>query len=337
MLGKSLLWLTIASAPVMMGSRLWTWREGWLPTRLPDGIASGNGRIESVRVDVATKYAGRVQTILAREGDLVKPGQAVARMNTDELEAELARGKARAAEGRAVKDQISAEITEKRSRLRLAQQQFERDRALYARQVASRETVERSQSHRDIAAAALQASNAKLLASQMTIEAAEADVRRIETQIADSTLTSPVEGRVLYRLAEEGEVLPAGGEVFTLVNLEDVYMEIFLPAREAALISHGADARIVTDLALDRATRATVSLVSPEAQFTPNYVETRSERDKLMFRVKLQIPREMLPKLDEVKTGVRGVGYVKLDNSAAWPKALRDRSTRSDSLSFTFP
>lgn len=337
MLGKSLLWLTVVSAPLVMGSGLWAWRDGWPPTRLPEGIASGNGRVESVRVDVATKHAGRVGTIMAREGDLVRPGQAVARMNTDELDAELARGRARVAEGREIQNQIKAEIAEKECRLRLAQRQFERDKALFARRVVSRENVEQSQAQRDVAVAALEASNAKLQANHRTIEAAQAEVARVETQIADSTLTSPVEGRVLYRLAEEGEVLPAGGRAFTLVNLEDIYMEIFLPAREAALASIGSDARIVTDLVPNGASPATVSFVSPEAQFTPNHVETRSERDKLMFRVKLQIPREALPHIKNIKTGVRGVGFVRLDESASWPEALKNQSSRTGPLSSAFP
>ena len=338
MLGKFTLALAIVSTPVMMGSGIWAWRDGWLRSGLPDGIAAGNGRIESVRVDVATKYAGRVGTILAREGDLVKPGQVVAQMNTDELEADLARGKAKIAEGREIQNQIRAEILEKESRLKFAQQRYERDKTLFERRVVSRESVEQSRTQRDVDAAALEASKSRFQANQRTIEAAEADARRVEAQIAEATLTAPVEGRVLYRLAEEGEVLPAGGKVFTLVNLTDVYMEIFLPAREAARASIGAEARIVSDIEADGATRAVVSFFSPEAQFTPKHVETRSERDKLMFRVKLQIPRDwMHPQIEKVKTGVRGVGYVRLDDAVAWPSSLEARRPRADSLSFAFP
>ena len=103
-------------------------------------------------------------------------------------------------------------------------------------------------------------------------------------------LKSTVDGRVLYRLAEEGEVLGSGGKVLTLVNLSDVYMEIYLPAQDAVKAKLGADARIVLDVAPEYAARAKVSFVAPEAQFTPKEVETRSERDKLMFRVKLSVP-----------------------------------------------
>jgi HlyD family secretion protein len=167
---------------------------------------------------------------------------------------------------------------------------------------------------------------AQLRAAVQAIEAATSEVSRIQVQIDDSTLRSPVRGRVLYRLAEEGEVLAAGGKALTLVNLGDVYMEIYLPSQEAARVGIGDDARIVIDAAPQYAARALVSFVSPEAQFTPKQVETRSERDKLMFRVKLQIPPELLlPYIDKVKTGVRGVGYVRVDESVPWPAALERR------------
>jgi HlyD family secretion protein len=137
------------------------------------------------------------------------------------------------------------------------------------------------------------------------------------------TLRSTVEGRVLYRLAEEGEILGNGGKVLTLVNLGDVYMEIYLPAQDAVKAKIGADARIVFDIAPEYAARAKVSFVAPEAQFTPKTVETRSERDKLMFRVKLSVPPErVLPYIERVKTGIRGVGYVRLDDAIAWPERL---------------
>jgi len=335
---KPLFWLAITAVPVLLGAGLWIYRERQLQSRPPEGIVSGNGRIESVQVDIASKYAGRVEKILAREGDLVKPGQVVAQMNTDELEADLARGKAKIAEGEETKNQIKAEILEKESRLKFAQQQYERDKSLFSRRVISREEMEQAQSQRDIAAASLDASKAKLQTSEKSIEAAQAEVKRIEAQIADSTLTSPVEGRVLYRLAEEGEVLAAGGKVFTLINLGDIYMEIFLPAQDAARIPIGADARIVVDVAPQYAARAKVTFVSPEAQFTPKQVETRAERDKLMFRVKLHVPQELiLPYIQRIKTGVRGVGYVRVDDSIPWPKSLERRFPRPESLDAPAP
>jgi HlyD family secretion protein len=148
-------------------------------------------------------------------------------------------------------------------------------------------------------------------------------MKRTAVKIDDSILKSPVKGRVLYRLAEPAEVVGLGGKVLTLINLGDIYMEIYLPANDAAKVKIGADARIMLDVQPEYAAQAKVSYVSPEAQFTPKQVETRSERDKLVFRVKLQVPPELvLPYIERVKTGVRGMGYVRLDDSVAWPAFL---------------
>jgi hypothetical protein len=95
--------------------------------------------------------------------------------------------------------------------------------------------------------------------------------------------------------------------------------------RDAARLPIGAEGRIVPDGA-NFAIPATVSFVSPEAQFTPKQVETRSERDKLMFHVKVQIPpKRVIRHIELVKTGIRGVAYVRLDDSIAWPAALERR------------
>jgi HlyD family secretion protein len=107
------------------------------------------------------------------------------------------------------------------------------------------------------------------------------------------------------------------------VDLSDVYMEIFLPADQAARLKVGSEARITVDSEPNQAVAASVSFVSPEAQFTPKQVETRSEREKLMFRVKIQVPAELVAHyVERIKTGMRGVGYVKLTDDAQWPAWL---------------
>jgi HlyD family secretion protein len=173
--------------------------------------------------------------------------------------------------------------------------------------------------------ATLTESFAMLESAKRNVEVAQAAMATIQTRIDDATLRSPVTGRVLYRLAEAGEVLAAGGKALTLVNLEDIYMEIFLPSEQAASLAVGAEGRITVDYDQKHAVAGRVSFVSPEAQFTPKQVETKSEREKLMFRVKIQLPKDLASRhLEQIKTGVRGVGYVKLKDSAVWPASLQD-------------
>jgi HlyD family secretion protein len=302
----------------------WQWWQSRQP-QLPAGIVSGNGRIEADEVDITTKYAGRVKEILVHEGDLVKADQVLARMDTAELQAALEHAKAELAKAEAEVREAQATIVQRDSELALAKQELARALPLVREGSLSQRTVDQRQSQRDTAEAALKAAQAHLVTHNHAVHAARAEVQRLQTQIDDNSLRAPVMGRVLYRLARPGEVLAAGGKTLTLVDLSEVYMEIFLPSQQAVRLSSGAPARIVLD-GVNVVIPATVSFVSPEAQFTPKQVETRSEREKLMFRVKVMVPQELVIKhIEKVKTGVRGVAYVRLDDAVSWPAALESR------------
>ena len=127
-----------------------------------------------------------------------------------------------------------------------------------------------------------------------------------------------------YRVTQPGEVLGAGGKLLNLVDLADVYMTFFLPQRQAGRVAIGADVHLVIDAAPQYVIPAKVSYVASVAQFTPKSVETESEREKLMFRVKARLDPELLRKhMEQVKTGLPGMAYLKLDADAEWPEHLR--------------
>jgi HlyD family secretion protein len=296
--------------------------------KLPEGIASGNGRIEGKLVDVSAKEPLRVKQILVDEGALVRPGQVLVRLDTSTLEAELAAAKASVAEAQERLAVSRAGIVKQKSAIGLAGTQVERSENLVREHAGSQQELDVRRNQLDSSRASLSEVQAALRTSEQGVEVARENATTIQTRINDATLTSPVTGRVLYRLAEPGEVLGAGGKALTLVNLEDVYMEIFLPSEQAGRLRVGAEARITVDFEPNRAVAGYVSFVSPEAQFTPKQVETKNEREKLMFRVKIRVPRELASHyVERIKTGVRGVGYVKLDPAAAWPAKLQNLVT----------
>jgi HlyD family secretion protein len=144
--------------------------------------------------------------------------------------------------------------------------------------------------------------------------------------LKDSELRSPVAGRVEYKLVQAGEVVAAGGRVVTILDLTDVFMTIFLPTGQAGRVALGSEARIVFDAVPDAVFPATVSFVAAEAQFTPKTVETASEREKLMYRVKLAINPKLLETYrDYVKPGLTGNAYVGITANAVWPQRFAVR------------
>jgi HlyD family secretion protein len=293
--------------------------------QLPAGIASGNGRIEAKQIDVAARESLRVKEILVDEGDIVQPGQVVIRMDTSTLDAQLEQAKAEQLTAEEKVAVNKATIVQKKSEVKLAETELVRYKKLREKNATSQQDVDRHQTALEVSQAAVDKENASLRTSEQEVKVAAAQVATIQTRIDDATLTSPCRGRVLFRLTEKGEVLQPGGPALTIVNLEDVYMEIYLPAAQAGKIKIGTEGRLTVDHVPGKSAAAKVTFVSPEAQFTPKQVETKSERDKLMFRVKLQAPQELVQAIIErIKTGVRGVGYVKLDDSTPWPASLSD-------------
>ncbi|QAT83008.1 membrane-fusion protein [Corallococcus coralloides] len=318
---KWVIGLVALAIAAFIGFKYWKGKK----SALPEGIVSGNGRIESKLADVSAKEPLRVREVLVNEGDLVKPGQVLVRLDTTTLEASLAEANANVAATQEKLAVAEAGIVKQKSEIELATIEAERARRLVAQGAGSQRDVDVRTSQLETTRASLAEAEATLKTSREEIAVARANAATIQTRINDATLKSPVTGRVLYRLAEPGEVLSPGGPALTLVNLEDVFMEIFLPASEAARVKIGSEARLTVDFEPDRSIPGYVSFVSPEAQFTPKQVETKSEREKLVFRLKLQVPRELASRyVERIKTGIRGVGYVKVDPDAAWPSRLQN-------------
>lgn len=306
-----------------VGAGVWFWRNN---DSLPPGIVMGNGRIEAERIDIAPKFPGRVKEVLVDEGDMVKAGEVLVKMDTATLLAQLREARAAVWKASEQLNQSTALLHQREGELKFAELELQRAEKLSEKGFAAQERLERRRTELQTARAAVRSAKAQVALANAGLEAAQANVERLETELADHTLTAPRDGRVQYRLAEPGEVLAAGARVLTLIDLTDVYMTIYLPTHYAGRVLLGSEARIKVDAAPELVIPAKVSFVASEAQFTPKYVETENERAKLMFRVKLQIPPELLKKhASAVKTGVPGVGYVKVSPETNWPEWLHVR------------
>lgn len=350
---KSTLILILAGIVIAAAVAWWALR----PAGLPEGIVSSNGRIEATEINIATKTPGRIVEILAREGDFIKAGKVLARMDIEVLRAQKAEAQAKVREAenaflaaksvviqresehnaaREVVAQRRAEFDADQKRLKRSrnlvvegatpQQQLDDDRA---QMLGAQAAVSAAQAQVAAVQASIEAAKAQVVQSQSVIEAAKATVARLQADINDSELKAPVDGRVQYRIAEPGEVLSAGGRVLNMVDLSDVYMTFFLPTEAAGKIGLGSDIRLVLDAAPNLVIPAKASFVASVAQFTPKTVETETERLKLMFRVRARIAPELLKRhFEQVKTGLPGMAYVKVDPDVEWPPELEVKLSR---------
>jgi len=319
---------------------------------LPEGVAGGNGRVEAVEIDIASMIPGRVEDIMVTEGEFVTVGQALARMDTSNLQARLQEAQAylqkattgidiaqnfvvqRQAELRAAQ----AVVLQRRAELNSAQNQLERTRELVADRVATEQRLDQDTARYQSALAAvsageaqtaavqaaIRASQAQVVGANADVQAAQASIGRIKADIDEGLLKAPRNGRVQYLVVRPGEIVPGGGVILNMVDLTDVYMTFFLPTKQAGLIALDDEARIVLDVAPQFVIPARISFVSDVAQFTPKTIETQDEREKLMFSIRARVDRDLLERyLRLVKTGLPGMAYVRTDATADWPETFQ--------------
>ena len=311
-----------------------------------EAFVSGNGRIEATEIDIATKLGGRIESITVKEGDFVKPGQLLVQMDTTTLQAQLNQAQAQQQQAEnAIATAVSqvrqresqktageALVTQREAEVNAVSKRYERERNAMSRQSlddalatlqSARAALAAAQAQVHAEEAGIAAAQSQVFGAQSAMAAAGAASNRVSAEITDSQLLADRVARVQFRTAEPGEVLAAGGRVVNLVDLADVYMTFFLPEREAGRVAMGADVRLILDAVPQYVIPAKVSYVASVAQFTPKTVETESEREKMMFRVKARIDPALLREhMEQVKTGLPGIAWLKLDADAPWPDEL---------------
>lgn len=347
-------WLVYAIAVVGVGTMaaIPLWNKFFRPSGPGIGFVNGNGRIEATELDVSAKLAGRIDEILVAEGEFVELGQTLVHMNIDVLKAQRAEAFAQSKQASASVTSARAQVTarqsdtvaaiamvaQRESELLISKQSIARIEKLIKTGAASMQEFDDDKARVRTAEAAMAGSKAQVAAAEAATVAAEAAVEgagfavaasqatiaRIDADIEDSQITSPRDGRIQYRVAQPGEVLAGGGKVLNLVDLGDVYLTFFLPETVVGKVALGSEVHVVLDAFPQYVIPAEISYVSSTAQFTPKTVETASERQKMMFRVKAQINHELLHKhFEQVKTGLPGIAWLKIDPNARWPEYLQ--------------
>ncbi|MFZ4966489.1 HlyD family secretion protein [Pseudomonas sp. Mn2068] len=291
-----------------------------LHDRLPEGLSMGNGRLEATEVQIASKIPGRLAEVLVNEGDKVTKGQLLARIDTRTLEAQRVQAEAEVLRARETFAAAQANVQLRQSELLLAGQELKRFRELSQRGFASGQLLDQQQARYDTSNSAVLAAKAQVAALSASIGAAQAQVAQLTSEIDDSSLLAPIDGIIQLRLAEPGEVLGAGGRVLLLIDPGDQYMNLYLPASVVGRLTPGDEARVLLDALPEQPLPAKIAFVAAKSQFTPKEVETRDERQKLVFRVKLRLTDPAA--VPQAKPGMPGAGYVRTAPTD-WPANLQ--------------
>lgn len=313
---RKLLWVVVIL--VLAGVSFFAYKK--ISNKSSDVILKGNGRIEGREVSVATKFSGRIVELNADEGDYVKKGDLLAVIDSRSLEADIEAQKAKAEE---VQKQIiatEADIKGTKSDINFFKKEVERSKTLMKQSFSSQLELDTNTNNLEKAEAKLTNLEASKKALQASYKSLQASIKSQEVDLSDMKIYSPVDGVILYKLVEDGEMLANNGKLFIMYNPDDLYMTVYMPSEKAGQVKLGEPAIIRLDAYPNKNFNAKVTFVADNAEFTPKEVETQQERQKLVFRVKLTLDDNSSR---EAKPGMPGDGYIKLDKNAPWPTNLK--------------
>jgi HlyD family secretion protein len=280
-----------------------------------DGTVHLNGRIEAPMVDLGPKVPGRVTEVFVREGDRVKAGALLVRLDLGETSIAVERELAgvRSAQARAEDleagsrpseiDVVQAEVSDRRAAVNLAQKEAQRQRFLLDRKVGTQRDYDRARTDLERARAALKVSEERVelaregtrrnqtRAAKAETERAQAVLKQSEAVARENEIRAPADGVIVHRLAEPGQLVSAGQPAVTMAFANRLFVRTFIPETKLGRVRMGSPARVTVDAFPGREFAARISEISPEAEFTPKAVETKSERVNLVYAAKADLDR----------------------------------------------
>lgn len=272
------------------------------------------GTIEAIEVNVSSKVAGELISIKVEEGEKVSVGDTLALIDATEymLQYQQALAAERVAEaqylllsrGTRKEDIKQAEenLKQAEANYKNAKDDYERIQNLFKTGSISTKQLEDLRTRYEIAEAQLNSAQQfleklKVGARQEEIDAAKAryeqasaQTKLLKKKVEDCTVVSPTSGYITKKIVEQGELVTFGSPLFRISNLDELYVMVYLPETELPKLKLGKNAEIKIDAFPEKTFTGTVVYISPEAEFTPKNIQTKEERIKLVFGVKVKIP-----------------------------------------------
>ena len=272
----------------------------------------GSGTIECTEVNIAPQVAGRIVALPPQEGDHVRQGELIARLDAADYELKRNEAAAAVAVARAQLDLLLAgsreedierareQVVEARALAEAAAADLCRISVVYQNGTVTQKQMDDARAQADRTKAVLGAAGQNLTKlengsreeeiqlAKTQVAQAEARLALAEKSVADCVITSAVAGVVTTRVHEEGEFVPVGAALVTVSRLDEVWLSVYVPGPALGGVKLGQRARVKIDGRPDFF-EGQVTYISPTAEFTPRNVQTPDERVKLVYRVKITL------------------------------------------------
>jgi HlyD family secretion protein len=317
---KSRLIISLVSLSVVIIAVYWLYLK---PSESTDFYQT-NGRIEAEQVLVASKFAARIDKIFIEEGQYIEAGGKIAQLDMKQIESQYKASLAQIQQAQKAANEANTVLKVRKEEADLALSQWKRGNQLKEKGFLSDQDFDKLTTQKLTSESAVELAYAGVEQAKAAIDVATANAEQLESVLDDGLILAPRSGRIQYLLSQEGEVLAAGGRLAALLDLQQVYMSVFVPSQIMTRLPLDAQARLSFSSTPNIVVPAKVTFIASEAQFTPKAVETESERDNLMFKIKLSIPKALLEQHEkQIKTGVRGNAFIRLNDSIEWPETLK--------------
>ncbi|MEJ2745139.1 MAG: efflux RND transporter periplasmic adaptor subunit [bacterium] len=244
-------------------------------------VVKVSGTIEGDNVRISFRVGGQITELLTDEGQVVKTGDIVARLDTDELTK--------------IRDEAAASLAAEKHRYKLAALDRVRFDNLYRAGAVSAKDRDDAKTKAD--------------SSEADVEQLKARLALAETRLGYAHLASPLNGFILVKSALPGEVVQEGAPVFTAIDLNDIWVTAYINETDLARVKLKQKAYVLTDTFRNKRYPGWVSYISQEAEFTPKYIQTTEERVKLVYRVKVRVDNSSL----DLKPGMPADAYISVE------------------------
>jgi len=282
--------------------------------KTPKGIIILHGRIEGRETNISSKVQGRIIRLYKRESDRVKAGELLAELRPDEFLAQLRSAKEEVSAAYQNKLLAESYLLKSATNLEQTKRDLERFEKLYKEGVVSKRDFELAELNYKSALAEYQVNQKFISQAEARYKSALQKLKEIEVLYRETKIYAPTDGVILSRSVEEGEVVNPGTTLYTMVNLQELYVKVYIPEPDLGKIKLGSEARVYVDAYKDRYFKGKVTRIYEQAEFTPKNVETKEERVKLVFGAEVSVDN----KEELLKPGMPADVVIKIDPKAEW-------------------
>jgi len=282
--------------------------------KIPQGTILLHGRIEGREIRISSKVQGRIVRLYKRESERVKAGELLAELRKDEYLAQLK--SAQEEVSAAYQNKLLAEsyLLKSKSNLEQSKRDLARFEELYQEGLVSKRDLELAQLNYNSALAEFRVNQKLVSQAEAKYRAAFQKLKEVEVTYQETRIYAPQDGVILTRPVEEGEVVNPGTPLYTMVNLQDLYVKVYIPEPELGMIKLGSPARIYVDAYKNRYFVGKVTRIYEKAEFTPKNVETKEERVKLVFGAEVSVENQE----ELLKPGMPADVVIKVEPRAEW-------------------